>query len=48
MLSTNTEYRDLGADHFARRDPEQALRRIQREANRLGFTVRFDPIPATA
>ncbi len=37
---------DLGGDHFARRDPEQAMRRIVRQANDLGFTVRFDPIQA--
>lgn len=38
---------DLGADHFAKRDPECALRRMTKEANRLGMTVRFEPI-ATA
>ena len=46
MLSTDTDYHDLGADYFARRDPEQAIRRITRQANALGLTVRFDPIEA--
>ena len=30
-----------GAQH-----PQRALRRITRDANRLGYTVRFDPIQA--
>jgi transposase len=46
MLTTDADYHDLGADHFARRDPEQAIRRLSRQANALGFTVRFDPIEA--
>jgi transposase len=47
MLTTDSPYRDLGADHHTRRDPERALRRIQQHAQHLGFTVRFDPITAT-
>jgi hypothetical protein len=35
-----------GWDYFIRRDPERAMRRIVRQANALGFTVRFDPIQA--
>ncbi|MXM68758.1 hypothetical protein GR925_36480 [Streptomyces sp. HUCO-GS316] len=31
---------------LARRNPEQAMRRLARQANALGFTVRFDPIAA--
>jgi transposase len=46
MLTTDADYHDLGADYLAHRDPEQALRRITRQANTLGFTVRFDPIEA--
>jgi transposase len=45
ILRNKTTYRDLGADHFTRRDPERAIRRMTKEANRLGLTVRFDPIP---
>jgi transposase len=44
VLHDKTDYRDLGADYFTRRDPERAIRRITKEANRLGLTVRFDPI----
>ena len=46
MLTNDVEYTDLGGDYFARLDPERAMRRIVRQANALGFTVRFDPIQA--
>jgi transposase len=46
MLTDDADYHDLGGDYFARLDPERAMRRIVRQANALGFTVRFDPIPA--
>ena len=46
MLANDVDYTDLGADYFARLDPERAMRRIIRQANSLGFTVRFDPIQA--
>ncbi|MFF4733197.1 hypothetical protein ACFY3M_49930, partial [Streptomyces mirabilis] len=36
----------LGGDYYAKYDPERAMRRITRQANALGFTVRFDPIEA--
>lgn len=45
VLHDKTEHRDLGADYFAKRDPERAMRRMTHEANALGLTVRFDPIP---
>ena len=38
---------ELGADYFAKRDPERAIRRMIKEANSLGLTIRFDPIEAT-
>ncbi|MFD0503614.1 transposase [Streptomyces chiangmaiensis] len=47
MLTDDVTYRDLGGDYFTRRDPEQAIRRLARQADALGFTVRFDPIEAT-
>jgi transposase len=47
-LHDKTSYRDLGADHFTRRNPERAIRRMTREANSLGLTVRFDPIEQAA
>ena len=46
MLTDDVDYADLGGDYFARLDPERAMRRIVRQANALGFTVRFDPIQA--
>jgi transposase len=46
MLANDVDYTDLGGDYFARLDPDLAMRRIVRQANALGFTVRFDPIQA--
>jgi len=46
MLTHDVDYHDLGGDYLTRRDPEQAMHRIIRQANALGFTVRFDPIQA--
>jgi transposase len=46
MLANDVDYADLGGDYFARLDPDLAMRRIVRQANALGFTVRFDPIQA--
>ena len=37
---------ELGVDYFTRLDPELAMRRIIRQANLSGFTVRFDPLQA--
>ncbi|MET8184049.1 transposase [Streptomyces sp. NPDC005336] len=48
ILRNKTRYQDLGADYFTRRDPERAMRRMTKETNRLGLTVRFEPIAATA
>ena len=44
VLHDKVPYRDLGADHFTRGNPERVIRRMTREANSLGLTVRFDPI----
>jgi hypothetical protein len=41
ILTNNLDCHDLGANHFTRRN----LRRITRQANTFGFTIRFDPIP---
>ncbi|MFF4732315.1 IS110 family transposase [Streptomyces mirabilis] len=46
VLHDHEPYRDLGADHFTRRDPERAMRRMLKEANSLDLTIRFEPIPA--
>jgi transposase len=48
MLTDDVDYQDLGGDFFNKRNPERALRRIIRQANELGLTVRFDPIPDLA
>jgi hypothetical protein len=45
MAAIGSEDCCLGAGCFIRRDPERAIRRMTEEANRLGLTVRFDPIP---
>ena len=45
MLSTNQPYRELGAAYHQRRHPQNALRSITRQANRLGYIVQFEPIP---
>ena len=47
LLTHDVDYHDLGGDYFTRRDPQATMRRITRQANALGFTVRFDPIHAT-
>jgi len=47
-LTDNANHDDLGGDSFAKLDPERAMRRIIRQANALGLTVRFDPIPDVA
>ena len=44
MLTTGQRYQDLGGDYYLRRDPEATKRRIIRQANDMGLTVRFDPI----
>nr|WTB34966.1 hypothetical protein OG781_40775 [Streptomyces sp. NBC_00830] len=48
MLTQDTAFHDLGGDYYAKHDPERALRRITRQANTLGLTVRFEPIQATS
>ena len=44
ILRNKIPHRDLGADYFAKRDPQRAMRRMTKEANALGLTIRFDPI----
>ncbi|MCW2880816.1 MAG: Transposase [Sphaerisporangium sp.] len=44
VLHDKVPYRELGADYFAKRDPQRTIRRMIKEANSLGLTVRFDPI----
>jgi hypothetical protein len=44
VLHDHVPYQDLGMDHFTKRNPEQAMRRMTTE-NSLR-TIRFDPITA--
>jgi len=44
MLTTGTDYRDLGGDYYQHHDPAKTMRRIIKQANEIGLTVRFDPI----
>lgn len=46
ILKHKLTHHDLGADYFVRRDPRRAMRQIIKQANAIGMTVRFDPIPA--
>jgi len=48
MLVNDVYYHELGPDHFTRREPAHVMRRITKQANALGFTVRFEPVPETA
>jgi transposase len=48
MLATGELYRDLGADHLARRDPERQTKRLVAQLERLGHTVILEELPAAA
>src|SRR5262249_590731 len=37
-----------GGDHLAKPDPKAPIPRLTRQANALGFTIRFDPIQTAA
>jgi transposase len=42
MLKNGVEYRDLGADHFTRRDKSKAIQRLVRRLNELGCEVQLN------
>ncbi|HEX8756516.1 MAG TPA: IS110 family transposase [Steroidobacteraceae bacterium] len=46
MLENGLEYRDLGADHFSRRDRSKAIQRLVRRLNDLGCEVQLTPLAA--
>jgi transposase len=46
MLRNGVEYRDLGADHFSRRDRSKAIQRLVRRLNDLGCEVQLTPLAA--
>lgn len=43
MLKNGLEYKDLGADHFTRRDRSKAIQRLVRRLNDLGCDVQLTP-----
>jgi len=43
MLKNGLQYRDLGADHFTRRDRSKAIQRLVRRLNDLGCNVQLIP-----
>jgi transposase len=46
MLKKGVEYRDLGAEHFSRRDRSKAIQRLIRRLNDLGCQIQVSPEPA--
>ena len=46
MLQTGEIYRDLGPDHFARRNPERQTKRLLAQLERLGHTVTLQKVAA--
>ncbi|MGW0903013.1 hypothetical protein [Streptomyces sp. NPDC002853] len=46
VLHDEAPYHELGADYFSKRTPGRAMRRMLKEANSLGLTIRFEPIKA--
>ena len=46
ILKHKLTHHDLGADYLVRRDPQRTMRQIIKQANAVGLTVRFDPIPS--
>jgi hypothetical protein len=46
MLRDSTEYRELGGDHFDRRNPEQLQRSLVRRLEGLGLKVMLEPVAA--
>jgi len=43
MLKNGVEYRDLGAEHFTRRDRSKTVQRLLRRLNDLGCEVQLTP-----
>jgi transposase len=46
MLTTGELYNDLGPDHFTRRDPDRATRRLVNQLERLGHRVTLEAAAA--
>jgi transposase len=43
MLADGTCYQDLGADHFARRNPARTAAKLANRIRNLGFDVEIRP-----
>jgi transposase len=48
MLRNGTPYQDLGADYFAKRDPEQLRRHFVKQLESLGYQVTIKELPPAA
>ena len=48
MMKRGTQYEDLGADYYDRRDPEGLARRLAKRIEKLGFAVTVQPLPKAA
>lgn len=46
IIRDRVTYRDLGADHFTKRDPEKAAKRLLKRLEGLGFAVEVRPTTA--
>ena len=46
MFSTGETYRDLGGDHYRKRDPERTTRRLISQLEALGHRVTLQPAAA--
>ena len=46
MITRQTDYADLGANHYDERDREGAKRRAVKKLETLGFAVKLEPITA--
>ncbi len=48
MLKDGTHFQDLGANHFDRRPPEAKANHLVAQLNKLGFTVKLQPLAEAA
>jgi transposase len=48
MMKRGTNYEDLGADYYDRRDPQGLARRLAKRIEKLGFAVSVQPLPKAA
>ena len=46
IIKHRTDYKDLGADYFAKLDPQRHKRYLVKRLEQLGYEVTLTPIPA--